>query len=116
MSVATFEPIVVQMTDRAAAHARKQIQNSHSAGIRLGVRKAGCSGFMYNVELVNEPSPDDAGFTVAGDVTVYVARDTLPLVAGTEIDYVTEGLNSSLKFRNPNATGECGCGESFKVD
>ena len=116
MSVETFEPVVVQMTARAAAHARKQIQNSHSAGIRLGVRKAGCSGYMYNVELVSAPEPDDTGFEVASDVTVYVARGTVPLVAGIEIDYVTEGLNSSLKFRNPNATGECGCGESFKVD
>ena len=116
MSVATFDPQVVQMTPRAAEHARRQILRNHSAGIRLGVRKAGCSGYMYDVELVQEPAADDERFTIADDVVVFVARDAVPIVAGTEIDYVTEGLNSSLKFRNPNATGECGCGESFKVD
>lgn len=116
MSVTTYDPRVVQMTDRAAEHARRQIQRNHSAGIRLGVRKAGCSGFMYDVELVQEPAADDERFAIADDVVVFVARDTVPIIAGTEIDYVTEGLNSSLKFRNPNATGECGCGESFKVD
>jgi iron-sulfur cluster assembly accessory protein len=116
MSVATFDPQVVQMTPRAAEHARRQILRNHSAGIRLGVRKAGCSGYMYDVELVQAPADDDERFTIADDVVVFVARDAVPIVAGTEIDYVTEGLNSSLKFRNPNATGECGCGESFKVD
>ena len=52
----------------------------------------------------------------AEGIRVYVDQLSVPYLTGTEIDYVTEGLNSSLKFRNPNATGECGCGESFKVD
>ncbi len=116
MSVATFDPQVVQMTARAAEHARRQIQRSQSAGIRQGVRKAGCSGYMYDVELVQAPAADDERFAIADDVVVFISREAVPIVAGTEIDYVTEGLNSSLKFRNPNATGECGCGESFKVD
>ena len=116
MSVATFEPTVIQMTERAIAHARRQISTQHSAGIRLGVRKAGCSGFMYEVALVQTPDAEDARFEIAPDVTVFIARATVPIVAGTEIDYVTEGLNSSLKFKNPNVTAECGCGESFKVD
>lgn len=116
MSVQSFQPTVIAMTERAAAHARRQIASHGSAGIRLGVRKAGCSGYMYDVALVDEPSAEDERFEIDGDVTVFIARDVVSIVAGTRIDYVTEGLNSKLEFKNPNATAECGCGESFKVD
>jgi iron-sulfur cluster assembly accessory protein len=48
-------------------------------------------------------------------VDVFVKEEHLPLVNGIEIDFVTEGVNSLFQFRNPNATAECGCGESFTV-
>lgn len=117
MSVATFDPIdlSIGMTPRAAAHARKQIAAHGSRGLRLGVTKSGCSGYMYKVDLVEMPDADDRAFQIEDDVTVFVAAATLPLVAGTQIDYVTEGLNSTLKFSNPNASAQCGCGESFAV-
>lgn len=118
MSVATFDPtsLSVSMTARALAHARKQIAAHGSRGLRLGVTKSGCSGYMYKVDLVEQPTPQDREFQVGEDVLVYVAAEILPLVAGTEIDYVTEGLNSTLKFSNPNASAQCGCGESFAVN
>ena len=118
MSVATFDPSMmrISMTERAVAHARRQIAAHGSRGLRLGVTKSGCSGYMYKVDLVQQPAADDREFQVGDDVTVYVAAETLPLVAGTEIDYVTEGLNSTLKFSNPNASAKCGCGESFAVN
>ena len=59
-------------------------------------------------------TPDDEVFTVDG-VDIYVSREHLPMVNGTEIDFVTQGVNSMFEFRNPNATAECGCGESFTV-
>jgi Fe-S cluster assembly protein SufA/iron-sulfur cluster assembly protein len=52
---------------------------------------------------------------VAPDLTLHVSKDAIALLRGTEIDCVKEGLNSVLKFRNPNAEAECGCGESFSV-
>lgn len=118
MSVATFDPtaLSVSMTPRAIAHARRQIAARGSRGLRLGVTKSGCSGYMYKVDLVDEPGATDREFQVGEDVVLFVAAETLPLVAGTEIDYVTEGLNSTLKFSNPNASAKCGCGESFAVN
>ena len=49
------------------------------------------------------------------DVKVVVDREALELIDGTEVDYVREGLNEAFRFRNPKATGECGCGESFSI-
>ena len=69
---------------------------------------------MYETELAEGPSSDDQTFTV-GELDVYIPKKDLPLLNGTEIDYVTVGLNSTLQFKNPNVTGECGCGESFSV-
>jgi iron-sulfur cluster assembly protein len=59
-------------------------------------------------------SDDDCTFQIDG-VPVIVDAKSLPLVDGTEIDFQRQGLNASFVFHNPNATGECGCGESFTV-
>lgn len=112
----TFTPSVgVTMTPAAVDHVRKQLAKKPDAqGIRLAVRKSGCSGFMYETEWVTEQLDDDAVFTI-DNVDVYVERKHLPVVNGTEIDFIREGLNSMFHFRNPNATAECGCGESFSI-
>ena len=118
MSVQTFNPNQPQlaMTDTARAQARREIAREKARGIRLAVKESGCSGYMYVLEYVHEDGTDDATVSFGDDVTLYVDRDSLAVVNGTEIDYVTEGVNSFFKFRNPNATGECGCGESFTVN
>lgn len=82
--------------------------------MRLGVRKTGCSGWAYAVELANEIRPDDIVFE-QDDVKVVVANDALAFLNGSVIDFVAEGLGSSFQFNNPNATDECGCGESFTI-
>jgi len=117
MSVETFNPgdLGVRMSPAAVAHAQRQLARAGASAVRLGVKKSGCSGFMYQVDYVVEPAGDDLEFAVADDLSVYVTPEALPMVRGTEIDLVIEGLNSVLKFRNPNAAVECGCGESFAV-
>ncbi|WP_375177466.1 HesB/IscA family protein [Marinobacter mobilis] len=116
MTAETYTPTVgVTMTPSAVAHVRKQLaKNAKARGIRLAIRKSGCSGFKYETEWVETPLDDDEIFTVDG-VDIYVERQHLPMVNGTEIDFVTQGVNSLFQFRNPNATAECGCGESFTV-
>lgn len=79
---------------------------------RLGVRRTGCAGFAYVVGYAPAAGADDVVFEVDG-LRVLVDRDSLPLVDGTEVDYVRQGLNEAFRFRNPQARGECGCGESF---
>lgn len=117
MTAEAFTPTVgVSMTPSAVKHVHSQLSKHPGAhGIRLAVKKSGCSGFMYDIEWVSEPQDDDQVFQIAENIAVYVRRKDLPVVNGTEIDFITKGLNSLFQFRNPNATAECGCGESFSI-
>jgi len=117
MTIETFDPktSVIKMTDAAAAHIRRQLTATGRNALRLSVNESGCSGYMYELDYTDTVADDDLVCETAPGVRVYVAADVLPLVQGTEIDYVREGINASLKFKNPNAEAECGCGESFSV-
>ncbi len=84
-------------------------------GLRFGVERTGCSGWGHVTDLAREARPDDAVFEQDG-VRIYVDATSLPLVDGTEIDFAKQGLGETFVFRNPNATAECGCGESFTTD
>lgn len=83
-------------------------------GLRLGVRKTGCSGFAYVVNYAEEAHSDDVVFEDRG-VRIFVDRESLALIDGTTVDFVKQGLNEAFRFQNPNIKGECGCGESFSV-
>ncbi|HEX7768453.1 MAG TPA: iron-sulfur cluster assembly accessory protein [Dokdonella sp.] len=83
--------------------------------IRFGIRRTGCSGFGYTVDLAREVDAGDTVFDQDG-LRLVVDAKALPFIDGTEIDFRRQGLNAAFVFRNPNATGECGCGESFTVD
>ena len=85
-----------------------------AAGIRFGVKRTGCSGFSYVVDLADSLSAEDQALDVDG-VRLIVDAKSLPLVDGTVIDFQRQGLNAAFVFHNPNATGECGCGESFTI-
>ncbi len=121
MTIETFDPNArentpqVSMTEAAMAHVRKLLANSDALGVRIGVKKSGCSGFKYDIEFVTTPLAEDTCFQVADDIALYVPTEYLAMVKGTEVDYSTEGLNSTIKFNNPNAKDLCGCGESFSV-
>jgi iron-sulfur cluster assembly protein len=83
-------------------------------GLRLGVRTAGCSGLAYTMEFADVRQESDVQFESQG-VTLLVDPKSLPYLAGTELDFVREGLNEGFKFHNPNSKAQCGCGESFTV-
>ncbi|MEO6800672.1 MAG: iron-sulfur cluster assembly accessory protein [Rhodanobacter sp.] len=85
-----------------------------AAGVRFGVKRTGCSGFAYVVDLAEAMGDDDRRVEVDG-VSLIVNDKSLAMVDGTVIDFQRQGLNASFVFHNPNATGECGCGESFTV-
>ena len=87
-------------------------ETPEAIGLRFGVKRTGCSGWGYRVDLAHEAREDDIVFHQDG-VSIRVDADSLPLVDGTEIDFLKQGLNEQFVFRNPNVTGECGCGESF---
>jgi len=123
MSVETFDPAqaagatVVDVTPAALEHLLTQIHKSQDAcAVRLSVKKSGCTGYMYVMDLVPDARPDDLHVPLDGEAELLVARDSLSIVNGTRIDLVTEGVNRQLRFINPNAKDQCGCGESFNVN
>lgn len=104
---------MITLTDRAANRVLSHLQKrGQGLGLRLGVTTTGCSGYAYKVDFADEGKADDVVFESNG-VTVFVDADAIDLIDGTEVDFVKQGLNEAFKFHNPQAKGECGCGESF---
>jgi iron-sulfur cluster assembly protein len=110
--------VAVVLTENALKRARAFIGSPGPAaagvGLRIGIRRTGCSGMAYVVSVAESVTPADVVFEQAG-VQVVIDREALAVIDGTEVDFVREGLNEAFRFRNPNAKGECGCGESFSV-
>ena len=107
--------MAISLTPSAADRVRNFLAaRGHGVGLRLVVRKTGCSGFAYVINYADDSQPEDVVFENRG-VKVFVDKARLPLIDGTEVDFVKQGLNEAFKFRNPNVKGECGCGESFSV-
>jgi iron-sulfur cluster assembly protein len=105
----------ISLTSAAADRVQAFLgRRGHGVGLRLSVKKTGCSGFAYVVNYADEIGADDVVFENRG-VKVIVDRDSLGFIDGTEVDFVKQGLNEAFRFRNPNVKGECGCGESFTV-
>ena len=105
--------MAVTLTPAAADRIRRYLAETPGGiGLRFGVRKSGCSGFAYVVDIATAPGSDDHVFATDG-VPVHVDAASLPQVEGTVIDFVSQGLNQQFVFRNPQVSDECGCGESF---
>jgi len=104
----------INLTSVAAERVHRYLEQEGGVALRIGVKKTGCSGWAYVVSLASEIGPGDHVFKDQG-VQVVVDDDALPLVDGSTVDFVTEGLNRTFKFLNPNVTDECGCGESFTI-
>ena len=114
MSAELFDPTAIGMTPAAQDHVRRQLVKEQAVALKLGITESGCSGYMYELSYLEGNLESARAFDFDG-VTVVVDDADWKLVQGTVIDYVTQGLNSALTFKNPNATAECGCGESFAL-
>jgi len=107
--------MAISLTESAARRVKSYLEKrGRGVGLRIGVKRTGCSGWAYLIDYADEIDPNDVVFD-EGDVKVVVDSKSLELIDGTEVDFVKEGLNEAFKFRNPNVKGECGCGESFSV-
>jgi len=107
--------MAISLTEAAAARVQKYLQSQgEGVGLRLGVTQTGCSGYSYVVNYAEQVGKDDVVFEDRG-VKIVIDPAALKLIDGTEVDFVKNGLNEAFSFRNPNVTGECGCGESFNV-
>jgi iron-sulfur cluster assembly protein len=105
----------LQLSPSAAARIQAQIaKRGKGLGLRVGVKKSGCSGYAYTMDYADEVGADDQVFESHGAKLV-VKSEHLPLLQGMILDWQKQGLNESFKFINPNVKAQCGCGESFAV-
>jgi iron-sulfur cluster assembly protein len=105
----------ISVTPKAANQIRKALaKRGGGVGLRVAIKTSGCSGYAYALEFADEPSAQDLRFESEG-VSLLVDSGSLPMIDGTQLDWVREGLNEGFKFSNPNASATCGCGESFAV-
>ncbi|HEY6453220.1 MAG TPA: iron-sulfur cluster assembly accessory protein [Steroidobacteraceae bacterium] len=107
--------MAISLSASAAERVRSRlVSRGRGLGLRVAIKTTGCSGYSYIVDYVDEPRADDRVFESLG-VKLFVDGASLAAIDGTHIDFVRQGLNESFRFENPNARGECGCGESFTV-
>jgi iron-sulfur cluster assembly protein len=105
----------IKLTETAVSHINKLMETNEYFGLRVGVKKGGCAGMEYTMEYVTEADKNDEVIEQNG-ARVLIAPMAQMFLFGTEIDYETSLLESGFKFKNPNVTEACGCGESIKFE
>lgn len=118
MSVETFDVStdVISVTPEAASHLKSQVESKGASAVRISVKESGCTGYMYVMEEVDGGEAEDVTVDLDNGVNVYVDAGSIGFLRGTQLDYVREGINRTLQFKNPNVTAACGCGESFSIE
>jgi len=116
MSEVRSKPAILSVSDAAAARIREIIASADKpvAGVRLGLKKGGCAGMTYTMDLANEVAKGDEVVEAKG-VRVLVDPTAVLFLFGTEMDYKVDKLSAQFVFRNPNETSACGCGESVAL-
>ena len=106
---------VMTLTPAAAERVKTIVKTSDNAkGIRVSIKKGGCAGMEYAIDLATEVNEKDDRIE-RDDATVFVAPEAVLYLLGTEMDYEVTKLRSGFVFNNPNQTSACGCGESVEL-
>ena len=103
------------ISDTAASHLTEMINANNSLGIRISLKDSGCSGFAYQLDLIDDLDENDLTGEVNG-VNLFIHDKSFIFLKGTKLDFVKKNLNQELVFLNPNVSAECGCGESFNFN
>ena len=107
--------MTMTLTENAALQIQRQLEKrGQGIGLRIGVKKVGCTGLAHTFDLIDEVGPGDHSFESHG-ARIVVDSESLEYLDGSRIDFITDGLKQSFKFDNPNVDSQCGCGESFNV-
>jgi len=107
--------MAITLTENAAKQIRAQLaKRGQGLGLRVGIKKVGCSGFAYTFDYADEVRAGDQSFE-AHDARVVIDAESLSVLDGSRLDFVKEGFKQVFKFENPNVDAVCGCGESFSV-
>jgi len=110
------QPTVVSLTDAAALKLQEltKEETNPEIGLRVYVYSGGCSGYRYGMMLEDQPTSEDNVLSANG-VRVYIDNTSVPLLQGSEIDYVDTLMGAGFTVNNPNAVSGCGCGSSFRT-
>ena len=107
---------MISITDKAAGELRQLLELKGAApdqGLRLAVKKGGCAGWQYVMEIAAAEEGDT--MVDAAGARVFVAADSASKLAGCRIDYCDDLNDSGFRIENPNAARSCGCGTSFET-
>ncbi|MFV9615961.1 MAG: HesB/IscA family protein [Gammaproteobacteria bacterium] len=106
----------ISMTQQAIDHVYTMLTDrGRGIGLRLRVKTLGCSGYAYDIGFLDETEANDKIFEINRDIKIAVDENSYPIIKGTVIDFISEGLSHQFKFNNPNVKDLCGCGESFNI-
>lgn len=105
---------MITLTKSAATRVADQLKKNNAQALRFAAKESGCSGYSYVMDFADSIESEDQVFE-SHNVKVVIDSKSLAILDGTQIDYVSEGLNQTFKFSNPRSTNECGCGESFAL-
>ncbi|CTQ53788.1 Iron-sulfur cluster assembly protein [Roseibium album] len=107
---------VLTLTDVAAERVRGLVANSdkNAIGLRVGIKKGGCAGMEYTMDLVDEPKAGDDVIEDKG-AKLFVDPSAVLFLLGTEMDFEVTKFRSGFVFKNPNEVSACGCGESVSL-
>jgi iron-sulfur cluster assembly accessory protein len=108
---------VIAVTDTAARRIAALALKEGRAlpDLRVRVTAGGCSGFTYDLSFADAPAPDDAVIEAADGVRVLIDPVSAPIVRGSTLEFNDALLGGGLRMRNPQATHECACGDSFSI-
>jgi len=116
MSATTAPTVALNVTESAASEIRKFMATEEglpeTSGLRVRVVPGGCSGFQYSLNIEEQSREGDFVMDEKG-VRMFIDMFSAQYLNGVEIDYVSGVMGSGCTFKNPNATGSCGCGSSF---
>jgi iron-sulfur cluster assembly protein len=107
--------MAIELTESAARQIQAQLaKRGRGLGLRVGIKKVGCSGFAYTYDYADAVNEGDHAFEAHG-AKVVIDGKSLEVLEGSTLDFVKEGLKQAFKVSNPNVDATCGCGESFSV-
>lgn len=118
MSTMQTPDVILTVSAAATAEVKKFMEAENvqptEGGLRVAVQPGGCSGFKYSLLIEDKPAEDDTVLAMDG-FQVFVDPFSYQYLSGVQIDYVSSMQGSGFTFKNPNATGGCGCGSSFSA-
>ena len=108
---------LITLTDQAANHIAQILKrHKNGIGLRLSVKKTGCSGYQYSPSIVDWKKESDINVNTPQGVTIFIDPQWIAILQGIEIDLIEEKLGQrKLVYKNPNVEDECGCGDSFNL-